>query len=204
MKIIPQFQKSYKLQVVNTVFLTDGDGQGMNQVYYTNTNGSKNCGRFDTTFVEELDKTPNFRNMKKFVIVDPVTKHQEYTDSIYSYQLTSHYIKQLKIRTGCNIVGFYVLSGREFTRAAYQFYPTVSDITNLRNKFRKEKYQIVTSAGYDEYYLLRSEGLDTDEDVEFEVKENATTRGLVSAFSKYAGNRLSNRVVLNRFVGLIA
>jgi len=63
---------------------------------------------------------------------------------------------------------------------------------------------IVTSAGYDEFYLLKSEGLDTDDDVAFEVKENATTRGLVSAFSKYAGNRLNNRVVLNRFVGMIS
>jgi hypothetical protein len=27
---------------------------------------------------------------------------------------------------------------------------------------------------------------------------------LVSAFSKYAGNRLSNRVVLNRFIGMIS
>ena len=66
------------------------------------------------------------------------------------------------------------------------------------------KYKIITNAGFDEYYLLRSEGLDTDDDVEFHVKENATTRGLVSAFSKYAGNRLSNRVVLNRFIGMIA
>jgi hypothetical protein len=63
---------------------------------------------------------------------------------------------------------------------------------------------VVKSAGYDEYYLLRAEGLDTDDDVGFEVKENATTRGLVSAFSKYAGNRLANRVVLNRFVEMIA
>ena len=63
---------------------------------------------------------------------------------------------------------------------------------------------MVTSSGYDEYYLLRSEGLDTEEDSEFEVKENATTRGLVSAFSKYTGNRLSSRVVLNRFIGMIA
>ena len=63
---------------------------------------------------------------------------------------------------------------------------------------------VITNAAFDEYYLLRSEGLDTEDQGDFEVKENATTRGLVSAFSKYAGNRLSNRVVLNRFIGLIS
>jgi hypothetical protein len=62
----------------------------------------------------------------------------------------------------------------------------------------------VTTAGFDEYYVLRSEALDTEEDNTFEVKENATTRGLVSAFSKYAGGRVANRVVLNRFIGMIA
>ena len=110
----------------------------------------------------------------------------------------------LKKRTNCNIVGFYVLSGREFGRASYDFFPKTSNLDKYKSEFRKNKCLTVTNAGYDEYYLLRSEGLDTDDDVEFEVRENATTRGLVSAFSKYAGNRLSNRVVLNRFIGMIA
>ena len=68
----------------------------------------------------------------------------------------------------------------------------------------RSKYSIVTSAGYDEYYVLRSEALDTEEDTEFEVRENATTRGLVSAFSKYTNTRIQNRIILNRFIGLIA
>ena len=88
----------------------------------------------------------------------------------------------------------------------YNFFPRASFHTTekYRAEFRKNKCMTITSAGYDEYYLLRSEGLDTDEDTEFVVKENAKTRGLVSAFSKYAGNRLANRVVLNRFIGMIA
>ena len=35
-------------------------------------------------------------------------------------------------------------------------------------------------------------------------QENATTRGLVSAFTKYTNGRVTNRVLLNRFIGLIA
>jgi hypothetical protein len=138
------------------------------------------------------------------VIRDPITKHEEKVYQPYGPELMSAYIKMLKARTQCNVIGFYVLSGREFGRVAHIFYPRVSDHLKLKAEFRKEKYKVVTNAGFDEYYLLRSEGLDTDDDVEFHVKENATTRGLVSAFSKYAGNRLSNRVVLNRFIGLIA
>ena len=109
----------------------------------------------------------------------------------------------MKARTNCNVVGFYILSGRDFNHEIRNLLPDLVDTSSLKLNFRTNKYSVVTTAGYDEYYLLRAEGLDTDDDVEFVVKENASTRSLTSAFKKYAGNRLSNRVVLNRFIGLI-
>jgi hypothetical protein len=102
------------------------------------------------------------------------------------------------------VLGFYVISGREFGRKIYDFYPRTANYDTIKASFRKTKFAVVTTAGFDEYYVLRSEALDTEEDNTFEVKENATTRGLVSAFSKYAGGRVANRVVLNRFIGMIA
>jgi len=198
MKIVPEFQKQYKLQIVNTVFLTDGDGHSLRDVYYTNQFGVKVSGMGS--------ERSDYRSNKKMVIRDPKSKSEVVVDHPHGRDLTSGYIKMLKLKTNCNIVGFYVLSGRELGREIYQFYPNASYALQdkLKYQFRKNKSMVVTSAGFDEYYLLRAEGLDTDEDVEFTVKENATTRGLVSAFSKYAGNRLSNRVVLNRFVGMIS
>jgi hypothetical protein len=200
MKIIPEFQKNYKLQIVNTVFLTDGEGNPVRNVYYTSDDGRTGSGYNNP----ELDYNSSYGKEKVLVIRDPITKHEEKVYQPYGPELMSAYIKMLKARTQCNVIGFYVLSGREFGRVAHTFYPRVSDHYKLKSEFRKEKYKIVTNVGFDEYYLLRSEGLDTDDDVEFVVKQNATTRGLVSAFSKYAGNRLSNRVVLNRFIGMIA
>jgi hypothetical protein len=197
MKIVPEFQKQYKLQVVNTVFLTDGDGHTVRDVFYIDDRGIKMSGTGDYT---------NYKTTKKMVIRDPKTKHEVVVQYPHGRELTSSYIQMLKARTNSNIVGFYVLSGRELGRELHYFYPNTAYGLHdkIKSQFRKNKSMVVTSAGYDEYYLLRAEGLDTDDDVEFEVKENATTRGLVSAFSKYAGNRLNNRVVLNRFVEMIA
>jgi hypothetical protein len=196
MKIVPEFQKQYKLQIVNTVFLTDGDGHSCSEVFYTNPDGYKTSGKgigYD------------YGKWKKLVIRDPKTKNEVIVDHPQGRELTSGYIKMLKLRTQSNIVGFYVLNGRELGRELYHFLPrSVTNYDKYKAEFRKNKYMVVTSAGYDEYYLLRTESLDTDDDVTFEVKENATTRGLVSAFSKFAGNRLNNRVVLNRFIGMIA
>lgn len=204
MKIVPQFQKDYKLQIVNTVFLTDGDGNPVRNVMFSNLDSNGKPQRLSGYNNSDLDFGSAYGKDKVFVIRDPITKHEEKVYHSYGNELMNAYIKMLKVRTQCNIIGFYVLSGREFGRVANIFFPRSSDHAKLKSEFRKEKYKIVTNAGFDEYYLLRSEGLDTDDDTEFVVRENATTRGLVSAFSKYAGNRLSNRVVLNRFIGLIA
>jgi hypothetical protein len=198
MQIVPEFQKKFKLQVVNTIFLTDGEGHRIHQVYY-NENGNLWSRASDPDYQRGYGIPP-----QKLIVRDPETKNQVIVDTSWPTKTTAGYLELLKAKTNCNIIGFYVLAGREFTRAAYQLLPRAADLEALKVKFRKDKSLVITSAGFDEYYLLRSEALDTDDDVEFSVKENATTRGLVSAFSKYTKNRLMNRVILNRFIGMIA
>jgi len=44
---------------------------------------------------------------------------------------------------------------------------------------------------------------DVDEIETIEAKSN-TTRGLVNAFTKYSNTRVTNRVVLNKFIGMIS
>ena len=73
---------------------------------------------------------------------------------------------------------------------------------DIREKFMKEKSVVCTTSGYDEYYIVRAE-TDVDNDSELEVK-STTTRGLVNAFTKYNTSKVINRVVLNRFIGMIA
>jgi hypothetical protein len=203
MEIIPEFQNKNKLQVVNTVFLTDGEGGFLSDRFLAD--GA----------VEDIMISADRRSRVKGVIVrDPKTKHQEiFTDRYMKageVSQTSALIKLLKKRTGCNVIGFYVANTREFRNRIYTFFPGVNTMTRqdefekISTQFRKEKYVVVESAGFDEYYVLRSNSLDTEEETEFVVKENATTRSLVSAFSKYTGNRVNNRVILNRFIGLIA
>lgn len=194
MEIIPAFQKHYKLQIVNSVFLTDGEGHTLRQTYDMSDDGK----------YLRIGKDYGLDNFG-LIIRDPITKHQEIVDNIYNCaNHTGAYVKLLKARTNCNVLGFYVISGREFGRKIYDFYPRTANYETIKASFRKTKFAVVTTAGFDEYYILRSEALNTEEDNTFEVKENATTRGLVSAFSKYAGGRVANRVVLNRFIGMIS
>ena len=199
MEIIPHFQKKYKLQVVNTIFLTDGEGDFL-------------YGKWDMNSVQPQVKSYRYNNhfpYKKEVIVirDPVTHNQEEITNISDRnRVTSSFVKLLKQRTKCNVVGFYILSPSEFKSFARNHYQSMGVNTEeLRVKFNKDNCAVITNAGFDEYYLLRSKKTSPDDgEPEIKVKENATVRGLVSAFTKYTGKRNTNRVVLNRFINMIA
>jgi hypothetical protein len=191
MTIVPEFQKKHKLQIVNTIFLTDGESNNSNRYYQ----------RDDYYGLTDV-------NMKceRLVIRDPVTKHEQKIDnrSSYSTQQTNALIRLLKTRTGSNVIGFYVINGRDFNRKVHEWFPKQTNHEEMKDNFRKSKFAILENTGYDEYYILRSNGLDTDEDSTFEVKENSTFRGIASAFTKYNSGKHNSRVVLNRFIGLIA
>jgi len=137
------------------------------------------------------------------VIRDPITRFEEVVDVDMKNQ-TDALVRLLKARTKSNVIGFYVCHGRDFNRKVYEWFPKQMNHEAMKADFRKDKFTVLETTGYDEYYILRSAGLDTDEETSFEVKDNATNRGIASAFSKYNGNRMGSRVILNRFIKLIA
>lgn len=206
MDLIPEFQKKYRLQVVNTIFLTDGEADRCYGTYGYRKEGEPLKLMDFGEAVNRQNAEYLYRRQINIVITDPVTKNQEMVNLEKDREeMTRGLIRLLKARTGCNVIGFYVLSGREFTRNGLnRFFPMAHNSDEIKVKFRKENSVVVKNAGFDEYYLLRSEGLDTNADIEFDTNGKTTTRSLVTAFTKYAGNRHNNRVILNRFIGLIA
>jgi len=190
MTIVPEFQKKHKLQIVNTIFLTDGESNNSNRYYQRDS---------------YYGLTDVHMKCERLIIRDPVTKHEQKIDNRSGYSAqTNALIRLLKSRTGSNVIGFYVINGRDFNRKVHEWFPKQMNHEEMKDNFRKTKYAILENTGYDEYYILRSNGLDTDEDSTFEVKENSTFRGIASAFTKYNSGKHNSRVVLNRFIGLIA
>lgn len=202
MEIVPKFQNRNKLQIVNTVFLTDGEGNTLHRVY------------------DELGIPTTESNYTHMHIMDPKTKHtevfnrkQHHWGSHTAMAQTDCMIRLLKHRTGSHVIGFFVGEMKDIMSRADYFWPNKNenDVSGryemkegIKEKFRKESSLVVTSTGFDDYYILRSNGLDTDDDEELVFKENITTRGMVSAFSKHNSKKITSRVVLNRFIDLIA
>ena len=181
MDLIPKFQKKYKLQVVNTTFLTDGEGQSLTKVF---------------------DSVRGYKRVYNIVLRDPKTSaYMKYKTS--GADTSKAFLFLLKQRTGCNTIGFRILNVRNAKDYLFNSYGLGANIEPIINDFRKNKSTIIKSAGFDEYYLLRADKMTTDEDDELEIK-STTTRGLVSAFKNYTKGHIQNRVVLNRFIGLIS
>lgn len=200
MEIVPQFQKKNRLQIVNTVFLTDGEGSSLNKTFEKYDNGIYSFAK-------------SFTHM---VIRDPKTRHEELYSrnggfwSSSAMLQTDCFVRLLKARTNSHVIGFFIGETKDIANRSEYFWPEEhkKDVYGIRErmkeKFKKESSLVITSTGFDDYYVLRSNGLDTDDEEELTFKENATTRGMVSAFSKYTGGKIASRVVLNRFIGLIS
>jgi hypothetical protein len=145
------------------------------------------------------------RNNNVLVIRDKKTGNEyKIEDNSIPGALTSAYMSLFKSRTNSNVVGFYILGGRDLYGALYRNRQNNDhiDLEKDRLEFRKKNYKVLTNVGYDEYYLLRIEGF--DDEGEFEVSDSTTLRGLANAFAKHSASRKNSRVVLNRFIGIIS
>lgn len=193
--IVPKFKQDNKLQIVNTVFLTDGDGSMLRMKYE----------------YLSIDSIKKFKNIlptarQRSVFRDPVTKAEfevKWSRNL-SYGQTTALLKLLKIRIGGNLIGFFItnVGGARESMNRNDISNTIID-KNMSNLI-KENFAVVTGCGYDEQYYLRSNKLDTDGDGKWESAAPTTTRKLASEFSKYTSSKINNRIVLNRFIKLIA
>ena len=119
-------------------------------------------------------------------------------------------LKLLKQRAHCNLLGFYIAPSREM-RSAFELYDEedyentykkIQKLDNIMNVFKKERFFVLEDVGYDEYYFIATSSLDTEE--EELVITSKTTRGMANAFSKYTGGKVNSRIILNRFIKMIA
>ena len=209
--LIPQFKQKNKIDIVNAVFLTDGESSPIAQRYshvdpHTRKMVSINDVRSDSR--------------RRVIYRDPKTKaciEQNFSGgwANMAAEETITLLKLLKQRAECNIMGFYIASTREM-RSAFELYapnPHKGNwvhwstnreyIDSIMSEFRKEKIYVIEKNGYDEYYFIGTNTLDTDDDEELTVN-STTVRGLVNAFSKYTGGKVNSRVILNRFIRMVA
>ena len=126
--------------------------------------------------------------------------------------------------TGVKIIGFYLAPDNHIKNALRNrlFNDEVTDAYKLQQKdmyrgnqiladvyakyvkiLRKEKFVESNNPGYESFFIIPGVNALSVDDGEFEANTNSTT-ALTKAFGKYTKSRQVNRVLVNRFIGMIA
>ena len=190
-KLIPEFAKANNVQLVNAVFLTDGASSSSGQVF--NEDGSQG-------------RVGSYGNDYKLILTDPKTRKQ-YDLSRGGRETTSQLLRSLRGSLGINVVGFYILSGgRRLKSYALSEFFSYEELDMKVKELRKNKFVVSKMRGYNEEYLIKGGAdleIDTDSFLD-KVNTGAKKGELLRAFKKDRKGKLQNRVMLSRFVDLIA
>ena len=191
-KQVPVFQKKHGVQIVNTVFLTDGQGHP--------TRGTWDSDK------EDFSGGVN-RYSSKNILVDPVTKIQ-YGADIRSRNTAAPFLKALKDRTAARVVGFYIApcsTKKRFKQEiTYSGVIEWSQTDALWEKMKKESFVVVEDElGYEQFYVVSSKSLKVKTD-EVEMDSEMSKAKMKNTFIKQRRNKVGNKVLLGRFAEFVA
>jgi len=191
---IPEFKAKNGVQIVNLIYLTDGDSSGGHSVW-------KRRG-------DDHD-TERFGSKKHVLLRDTVTKKEyEISDSYYIRfsrgSVTNALVEALRDKHSCNVVNFYIIDRFKHYDAS-EFSTADIPPQMILSKFRKEGHIIAENyGGWSELYLIKGgKDLGVEESI-LTVKEDAKRGEIKRAFSKFNKGKLKNRLVLSKFVDMVA
>lgn len=202
--VIENFRKVNNLDIVNTVIVHDGDADKIETMYAAN--GGLNGFRVHMQNVFINDKKSKVQVLLKY-------------DSLNGDSLRSGVSEWLSKTTGAKVIGFYLANDNhlknairrrlfnpemEVIRKDEKQYGMTDAVTKYVRVLRKEKFLESKNLGYTSFFIIPAGNMLSVNDDEFEAPTKMNTTNLTKAFLKYNKTRQVNRVLVSRFIGLIA
>ena len=173
---VPAFQAKHGVQIVNTVFLTDGDGHSMG------ANGWHDSST---------------------VVHDPKTRKDYIVNRGNGYDCeTQTYLKILAERTGTNLIGIRLHDSKHVRSLQYRYFEG-EDMTAAAKSWKTNNFVSVDGQGYDKLFIVRG-NLQVATDALDNLSEDASYAKIKNAFMKGANNQKSSRVIATQMVDIIA
>jgi len=190
--LVRKFKRDHNVQIVNTVFLTDGDS---NQAgcYLDSEGKEQHIGRNDhLTIRDTLSKSEIVRSQT----MGWSASHRATTELLFN---------SLRKATGANIIGFFLVNRLDRHRAGYYSTDNKS-FENMMDSWRKEKCIVAEIDGYDNLYIIKDgSDLQIEEKSELDKVDAGSKKSAIrTAFKKMNRKKLRNRVVLNKFIEQVA
>ena len=190
--LIPDFQAKNKLQKVNVIFLTDGEG-------YQNSVTVARKGRYPDS--------PDYVGNTKY----PRTAIRDRkTGRVYSsldYDNFPRYAKVL-LQTvkdrfpTVNVINFRITPSRDFAMCHRWYGTGVENYEKAKGEFRKQGCVQFQDTGFDQFNVIAANSLAQDED--FVVPEDASKAQIKTAFVKMLGKKKTNKKLLSNFISMVA
>ena len=201
--VMRDFMKRNPVDVINSIYLTDGDSHGCNGMWKVpEEDGRNNRGMFCV-------------RSENVVLRDPISKKQHLcTDDGDRYSrkgLTNNLVKFQREVFDINIVNFFLVQRMKKWDIARMLEDVKGDSGNDEDlnvtlkKFRKDKYMIIPEGqGFNELYtILGGKHLEVQEE-QLEVAEDASVAQMARAFKKFSSGKLEKRKLLSRFIDMVA
>ena len=130
-------------------------------------------------------------------LLDPKTRK---TFKVEGRRFTGTVAEWLKDTTDANVIGIYMTPNVKNFR--YQI-ESEEAFDAFKKSFSKENFAALPSNGWTEYFVVKSNAKVSNDLME-DLPEDATFTKLKNAFAKSAKGRSTSRVLLSRFIDLIA
>ena len=190
--LVRKFKRDNNVQIVNTVFLTDGDSSQFDR-YLDSNNKEQYFNRHDHLTIRDTNtKTEVVRK----TAMSWSASHRSMTEILFD---------SLRKSTGANIIGFFLVNRLDRHKVGY-YAPKHSDYEEIMSSWRKEKCIVTQMDGYDNLYIIK-DGADLQIDSTSELDKvdvGSKKSAIRNAFKKMNRKKLRNRVVLNKFIDLVA
>ena len=190
-EILPKFKQENKVEKVQCVVLTDGEGSPLR--YHKN---------FQRNWEDEPFLRTSHINYGTFLRCRKTGRTYAFNGDWYSQ--TDVYLQNLRDKfPDVNFIGIRIVSTREGGAFIRRFTGSYGDVyEKLMKDWKKNKSCSIKNSGYHTYFGLSSSALDND--AEFEVKEDATKAQIRSAFKKSLNGKKMNKKILGEFIELVA
>jgi len=196
---IGSYIKNNQIEKMTFITLTDGEG---------GTIPSLGGARLDEMRTDTVDNVWKRVRMKHFIRDDQTQKTYEITRDA-SKQATA-FLQMIKDRYNVSVVGFHICRNHRgdltgFLRTALPDFggDVYTTIETWRKDFKTNGFTSIRNAGRDELFLIPQSSTKIVEG-ELEVNADANAKAIAKNFGKYLNVKKTSRVLLNRFVGLVA
>ena len=196
--IYRKFKSDNRLDIVTTIFLSDGESH---HYQFLTEDGSY------TDFGNSNSYWSRKKGYKRITVTDPTTRKSIRVPKMqYHRQATDFLLTMYREFTDSNVIGFRIVpyNKKHFRSELYTYQSKFGQLEELHTQLKKDKFITIPGSGYTEFFgIAGGKNLETANTM-MQVSETAKKGAITTAFKKANGNRKTTRVMLNKFIDLVA